>query len=564
MSSPKTASESLASMGVKGRKGSRRSGPKNGSKMKKMFSGSNNSGAKLSGIPTSILGNPLKAVEDDYEIGKELGRGLFGVTRVAVDRRTGETLACKTVNKRRLTIDNYQILKKEADIMAHVSQSDRVAKLKATYEDKDCIHLVMELCTGGMLYDSITAKGQYSERQAAGIVRSMVEIVHELHALGVAHRDLKLENFLLSSTEENAELKVIDFGLSTFFKPGQRFSEIVGSAYYVAPEVLLKNYGSECDVWSVGVIMYMLLCGTPPFWDISESGICALVVKGKYDLESDPWPSISDSAKNLLRRMLQPDPLQRIKSQEILDHEWIRKDGCASDEPIPCAILIRVKQFMLMNRLKRHALAVIAEYCLDPAELQVIQTKFQMFDENNDGYLTFEELRNGVQKINPAASEEQLRAMFDAADSSNSGKLNLSEYASAIMIKRMDEHRIKRAFSFFDKDDRGYITAESLKEALQTDAFSPNIEHMIAEVDTNKDGKIDYAEFEQMMLEGSDLGGGGSALHGPVLSKLGEYYSCGPVVDLSLSLSLPPNSDQQRHTESVESVSRNGQPVNSL
>lgn len=140
--------------------------------------------------------------------------------------------------QKRMALDKDNTLKKEADIMRHVSKSVHVASLVECYEDDQCVHFIMELCTGGMLYDSITAKGHYSEKQAASMLRNMVQIVQDLHNMGVIHRDLKLENFLLASNEENAQLKVIDFGLSTFFTPGQKFAKIVGSAYYVAPEVI--------------------------------------------------------------------------------------------------------------------------------------------------------------------------------------------------------------------------------------------------------------------------------------------------------------------------------------
>lgn len=497
----------------------------------------------------NILGEPHKSVDEDYEIGKELGRGLFGVTRVAKNRKTGEEFACKSINKvyaddiagnspkgknkKRMSLDKDNTLKKEAEIMRHLSESPHVASLIACYEDEQYIHFVMELCTGGMLYDSITEKGQYSEKQAAAMVRNMVMIVKDLHSRGVMHRDLKLENFLLANKEEGSPLKVIDFGLSTFFTPGQRFAKIVGSAYYVAPEVLLKNYGPEADIWSIGVILYMLLCGVPPFWDVSEAGICAAVLKGEFDMVSDPWPSISESAKDLLSKILTFEPTQRISADEILEHEWVRSDGVASDSPIQCAVYNRVKQFIFMNRMKRHAMAVIAEHCLDPSELSLIQEKFQKFDVNNDGVITLDELITGVQSIRPEVSTEELTVMFEAADKDGSGTLDLSEYASAIMIKRVDDKRIKKAFEYFDKENKGYISRDDLKEVFQLETHTV-IEQIVAEVDKNNDGKIDFDEFALMMREGADKTLDGKSF-GPMMSKLGEYYACGPAVDLSIS-----------------------------
>lgn len=135
------------------------------------------------------------------------------------------------------------------------------------YEDNLCVHLVMELCSGGELFDRIIQKGHYSERAAAQLIKTIVGVVEACHSLGVMHRDLKPENFLFASTAEDAPLKATDFGLSIFYKPGTKFSDLVGSPYYVAPEVLLKCYGPESDIWSAGVILYILLCGVPPFWE---------------------------------------------------------------------------------------------------------------------------------------------------------------------------------------------------------------------------------------------------------------------------------------------------------
>ncbi|MCH96109.1 calcium-dependent protein kinase 17-like [Trifolium medium] len=150
--------------------------------------------------------------------------------------------------------------------MHHLTGQANIVELKGAYEDKQSVHLVMELCGGGELFDRIIAKGLYTERAAASLLRTIVQIIHTLHSMGVIHRDLKPENFLLLNKDENAPLKVTDFGLSVFFKEGEMFKDIVGSAYYIAPEVLKRRYGQEVDIWSIGVMLYILLSGVPPFW----------------------------------------------------------------------------------------------------------------------------------------------------------------------------------------------------------------------------------------------------------------------------------------------------------
>ncbi|KAM0917813.1 hypothetical protein ACQ4PT_009245 [Festuca glaucescens] len=191
----------------------------------------------------------------------------------------------------------------------------------------------MELCSGGELLDRVAARGSYSERQAAAACRDVLTVVHVCHSMGVMHRDLRPENFLLASSAEDAPLKAVHFGLSVFIEQGKVYEEIVGSAYYVAPEVLHRNYGREIDVWSAGVILYILLCGSPPFWAETEKGIFDAILVNQVDFCSSPWPTISESAKDLIRQMLNKDPKKRITAVQALEHSWL-KEGGASHRPI--------------------------------------------------------------------------------------------------------------------------------------------------------------------------------------------------------------------------------------
>jgi calcium-dependent protein kinase len=215
----------------------------------------------------TVLGRPMEDVRATYSMGKELGRGQFGVTHLCTHKASGEKLACKTIAKRKLaTKEDVEDVRREVQIMHHLSGQPNVVGLRGAYEDKQSVHLVMELCAGGELFDRIIAKGQYTERGAAALLRTIVQIVHGCHAMGVMHRDIKPENFLLLSKDEDAPLKATDFGLSVFFKEGELLRDIVGSAYYIAPEVLKRKYGPEADIWSVGVMLYIFLAGVPPFW----------------------------------------------------------------------------------------------------------------------------------------------------------------------------------------------------------------------------------------------------------------------------------------------------------
>ncbi|KAL5066290.1 hypothetical protein RYX36_028027, partial [Vicia faba] len=308
---------------------------------------------------TAILGKPFEDIKKFYSLGKELGRGQFGITYFCTEISTGLNYACKSILKRKLVSKaDREDIKREIQILQHLSGQPNIVEFKGVYEDRFSVHLVMELCAGGELFDRIIAQGHYSERAAASLCRAIVNVVHICHFMGVLHRDLKPENFLLSSKDEGSALKATDFGLSVFIEEGKVYRDMVGSAYYVAPEVLRRSYGKEIDIWSAGIILYILLSGVPPFWAETEKGIFNAILEGELDFVSEPWPSISDSAKDLVRKMLTPDPKKRLTSTQVLEHPWMREGGEASDKPIDSAVLSRMKQFRAMNKFKKLALKV--------------------------------------------------------------------------------------------------------------------------------------------------------------------------------------------------------------
>ncbi|KAJ4850443.1 Calcium-dependent protein kinase 33 [Turnera subulata] len=454
-----------------------------------------------------ILGKPYVDIKTIYGLDKELGRGQFGVTYLCTEKRTGIKYACKSISRSKLvTKKDMEDVRREVLMLQHLTGQPNIVEFKGAYEDRQNLHLVMELCSGGELFDRIIAKGSYSEREAAGIIRQIVNVVHVCHFMGVMHRDLKPENFLLASKAEDSPLKATDFGLSVFIEEGKVYKDIVGSAYYVAPEVLRKSYGREIDVWSAGIILYILLSGFPPFWAETEKGIFEAILQGNLDLTASPWPKISNSAKDLVKKMLTKDPSRRITAAQALEHPWMKVGGEASDRPIDSAVLIRIKEFRAMNKLKKLALKVMAEN-LSEEEIKGLKQMFNNMDTDRSGTITYEELRDGLARLGSKLTEAEIRQLMDAADVDRNGTIDYLEFITATMHRhRLDkEENLYKAFQFFDKDNSGFITREELRQAMAQYGLGDEdtINEIIDDVDTDKDGRINYEEFTAMMRRGT-------------------------------------------------------------
>ncbi|KAK4795462.1 hypothetical protein SAY86_013456 [Trapa natans] len=449
-------------------------------------------------------------IHERYKLGKELGRGEFGITYQCLENVTGETYACKTISKGKLKTEiDVEDVRREVEIMRHLPKHPNIVTLKETYEDKEAIYLVMELCEGGELFDRIVSRGHFTERAAANITKTIMEVVKVCHEHGVIHRDLKPENFLFADRSEMSSLKTIDFGLSTFFKPGQRFCEIVGSPYYMAPEVLRRDYGQEVDVWSAGVILYILLCGVPPFWAETEEGIAHAIVGGEINFERDPWPKVSEDAKDLVKCMLDPNPYSRFTVQEVLEHSWIQNKDKAPNIFLGENVRSKIKQFSLMNKFKKKVLRVVADH-LPEDQVDEIMEMFYTMDTDNTGSLTLEELKDGLQKYGQPVADPEVEMLMDAADTDGNGTISCEEFLTmSVHLKRIDsDEHLTQAFEYFDMNKSGFIEFEELREALDDKHLGPDNDQVIRDImhdaDLDKDGRISYNEFKAMMKMGMD------------------------------------------------------------
>ena len=306
----------------------------------------------------------------------------------------------------------------EIEYMTEMDHPNIVKVFECFRSPKGDYSLVMELLSGGELYEHLldSEEGHYDEKVAGRLFEMMCKAVAYIHSKKICHRDLKLENFVFDETSEEAQIKLIDFGLSRRHGLGiQRMKTAVGTPYYVAPEVIERGqtYDQACDVWSLGVLLFMMLSGRPPFDAPTDRGILQAIRACRYDFNDPIWRSIGSSVKGLIQKMLVSDPQRRIKPAEILMHPWVQKVSSEKNRaPVNALLAKNLRNFMSVSSLKRTTMEMVA-LSLTPSQIKGLQAEFEKIDTNKDGVLTLAEFHAALKHKMPTAEIESLFATLD-------------------------------------------------------------------------------------------------------------------------------------------------------
>ncbi|CAD8206046.1 unnamed protein product [Paramecium pentaurelia] len=435
-----------------------------------------------------------------YTLGQVLGQGAFGKVWKVTHKTTGLIRAMKQIRKQELIKEDEQKLFSEMNLLKNLYHPN-IVKLYELYQDSNNYYLITEYLCGGELFERIKKMNSFTEKRASDLMRQILMAVVYCHEQKIVHRDLKPENVLFSGTEPEALIKIIDFGCSRRFNSQKNMTKRLGTPYYIAPEVLNHNYNEKCDVWSCGVILYILLCGYPPFTGKNENEIFEKVKTGKFKFPIEEWDSISREAKNLIQRMLQVDVTSRYSASQALNDPWISKH--APNTQINQKVLENLAQFQAKSEFRAAIVQYIISQMTTNKELEDLQKSFQILDKNKDGVLSKAELVEGYTKVlkSKEQAEEYVEKIISKLDKNQSGVIEFNEFLMAAINeeKIISIKKVEQAFKIFDSDGDGFISRQEIEEVmgeLNTDVWKL----FLNETDGNNDGKISQEEFSKLIL----------------------------------------------------------------
>ena len=448
-----------------------------------------------------------------YEILDKLGSGSFGKVYLARNKYTKEKVAMKEIKKSNKDLLSDGEIKDEIEILKSLDHPD-IVRIIESYNTKDSYVLVTEYCEGGELYDQV--RNQLTETQIAVIFKQLLSGLAYLHSYNIVHRDLKLENILIQEIEKSKttgedlfNIKIIDFGTARIFNSKKKPQSIVGSSYYIAPEVLNQRYGKECDLWSVGVILYMFIVGHAPFDGTDDEEITGNIQKGVYRKDDRRWKKASKEVKDLIQKLLIYSPKKRLTALQALKHPWFKitnsnilYDNVPKNDVIEC--IKNLLTYSISSKLEELVLAYIIHNIPRPKQSKSAIKLFKLVNEVGDGKLLKRELKKTLllfvteEFLNKYDFDEQ----FSLIDGDKKGYINYEEFLRACLGRKkiLTDNILKYAFSFFDPCNTGFIRKKKMKSFFGNKVDENTFKIIFDEIDSDKDGKINFKDFKAMLL----------------------------------------------------------------
>ena len=456
----------------------------------------------------------IGTIEDNYKIISKLGKGSFGSVFKVQNIKTNEIRALKVIKKTSIIYqdDDHKFLK-EIEILIKLEHPN-IIKIYEYYTDDINFYLITDYISNGELYNYVYKAKSFNERQTQYIMKQVLCAVNYLHLNNIAHRDIKLENILVeqeitSNDEQLLNVKLIDFGTSNYVKTENTnyFTVKVGSPFYMAPEVLNKKYNNKCDIWSCGVIMFMLLRGHPPFKGENQEELFKSIQNDIINYNE--MTELSELAKELMSKMLERNVDLRYSADECLKHKWMKiyneKSEVMKTEVVTSA-LNNISNYNATEKLQQATMAYIVHFISFNKEVEDLKTVFNEFDKNKDGLLSFEEIDHAFTRyctnkgLQNFTQKNKLIQMLDEIDTEKTGHISYEQFLRISIDQReiLNENNLRSAFEKFDTNKDGKLSKEEIKNVLGIKDFA-YVNELLKLVDENKDGFISFEEFKSLM-----------------------------------------------------------------
>lgn len=468
----------------------------------------------------------LPLLSDFYDLGEIKGSGSFGTVRSATCKKSGQACCVKTIGKSNLPEDELALMANEIEILEFCDHP-HIIRLHHTFEDDNEVHIAMQECRGGDLANRLQTDGPFCENDVRVLMHQLLSGVYYLHDVRyTAHRDLKLENVLLSAHSQKlsqSHLKIIDFGFAEGFHPGiKSFNVICGTPSYIAPEIALGgSYDEKCDIWSCGVMLYQMISGSFPFdFDAEVEDFCDGFsddfFQGKLHFGEEQWNSCSGNLKLTVKRMCAASAQLRFSAAKVLDSEWFK---CVEDETVEklmsrmcstCRMLEELHKLACKSLDKDSGFEASLEsflqlgmekvaYNLKDEEFEEERKLFEAADSNSNGKLELDEWTQFASCCGMSSAEAT--KLFRWLDVDRSGSIGYTEFLSAVLRGReCRKEALLAAFDDFDSNHDGILSCDELKSVLSENGTSDeDCRAIFEEAHPKHDGELDFEEFQRLL-----------------------------------------------------------------
>ena len=452
------------------------------------------------------IGERNTNINTDYKVIRTLISATDSRVYLARHRVTEQLRCIKKFETVGLTPEERQHLIEDIEMSKEINHPN-VARIFEYYLDSKRVYVITEFFEGGELFDYIQECSQLCESEAAYFLKQILTAVCYLHQKGIMHGDVKPENIVLDSKNPRATIKLISFGNSRRLEHKAKPEKMIGTLYYTAPEIFAHQISDKCDIWSCGVILYILLCGYPPFNANKDTEITRKIKSGAFSFPQEDWYNISDLAKNLINKMLKVDPKQRPTAADLLNDEWFQTYVQKPNfQTINSRALQQLKLFKSDYRLQSEVLLFFVNTYDIKREKQRFLQIFQEIDVDHNGYISKDELKAAFERLGELdMSEDALDAIMEKVDFDQNGGLDFTEFLVANVDYKhsLNRENMRQIFKIIDLDGNGFINQEELEEFFHSNQGEQDdlIKQIIKEVDKNGDGVISFSEFEVMMKQ---------------------------------------------------------------